>query len=110
VGEWIEYTYGKAPLSRIAITSLIVFNGYQKSRALWSANSRVHHLKLHVNGRPFAIIELLDSFNYQTVQLPRIPLTATRTVLRFEIQSVYKGSKYMDVALSELEIEGEGAY
>jgi hypothetical protein len=110
IGEWLQYTYDRGPDERFALTSLIVFNGYRKSRKLWEANARVREMKLDLNGKPYAVIRLRDSYNYQTVPLGKIHLNAKKTVLRFQIISVYKGSKYPDVAISELEFDGEGAY
>jgi hypothetical protein len=110
VGEWLQYSYSKAPLQRMALTSLVIFNGYRKSRALWKANCRIKELKMYLNGRPYAIIHLRDAYNFQTVKIGLISLNAPSTVLRFVIQSVYKGTKYKDVALTELEVDGVGAY
>jgi hypothetical protein len=109
VGEWLEYTYGKFS-GQETITSLIVFNGYRKSQALWKANARVRDMRVLVNGKPYATVHLQDAYNYQTVPLGKIPLQAKKTVLRFEILSVYKGSKYRDVAISELEVDGSGVF
>lgn len=109
IGEFLEYIIdtsereGGEPLK---VTGLHIYNGYRKSRESWRDNSRVKRLKLYVNGRPHAIINLMDAYNYQAVELGSIELRAKKTVLRFEIMEVYKGRKYSDTAIAEIELNG----
>jgi hypothetical protein len=111
IGEYLEYTYDLTDLSdsRLALTSITLFNGYRKTRELWKDNSRVKSLKLYVNGKPYAIIRLKDKYNFQTAAIGRIKLAQGRkTLLRFEIMEIYKGDKYADTAIAELEFDGTG--
>ena len=109
VGEFLEYIVdtsehvGDDPLK---VTGLRIYNGYRKSRELWRDNSRVKRLKMYVNGKPYAIINLQDAFNHQTVEVGTIELKAKKTTLKFEIVEVYKGRKYSDTAITEIELDG----
>lgn len=112
IGEFLEYTYsGKdAPAgSHLAVTEVRLFNGYRKTPEVWKANSRVKRLRLLVNGRPTANLDLKDSMKMQTFKLKPIPLPHNRdVVLRFQIVSVYPGDRYQDTAITDLTFDGTG--
>ena len=67
---------------------------------------------MSVNGKPYGVITLVDSYAYQKVKLDpiKLPLPAKTLMLRFTIESVYHGAKYHDTALTELEFQGTGIY
>ena len=102
VGEWVKYTF-EANSSRI--TNIHVVNGYVKSQAAWKSNSRVKRLKVYVNDKPFAILNLEDSRSEQTFSID--PLNDSKEwTMKFEILEVYKGDKYDDTVLSEVYFSG----
>ncbi len=114
IGETIEYIF---PATTPRITTIIFVNGYVKSKKAWRDNSRVHKLKMYVNNKPFAIIDLKDVYAEQIVKLPK-PLGYSNREdidalekepnwhLKFEILSVYKGDKYDDTAITEIYFDG----
>jgi len=115
IGEYLEYILTPHPdegRTDRAVMGLTVFNGYRKSPALWKENGRIHRLRLDVNGKPYGVITLADTYRYQTVDIGRIALPPHgKIVLRFTILSVYPGTKYHDTALTELEFSnGLGIY
>jgi len=58
IGEYIIYHFRQtAP----RITKIIIANGYVKSHKTWLENSRVKKLKLYIDNKPFAILNLEDS-------------------------------------------------
>ena len=88
------------------------FNGYCKTEKGWKENSRIKTLKLTLNNTPICLIELVDTWKYQKIDLrkffkepihfPNAPFEISDgDVLTFEIMDVYKGTKYKDTALSE---------
>jgi hypothetical protein len=106
IGEFLEYAIDTGE-SNLRVTGLIVFNGYRKSKELWQDNSRVKRFKMYVDGKPYGIINLKDAFNYQTVEIGSVELKPKKkTTLRFEIMDVYKGRKYSDTAITEIELDG----
>lgn len=106
IGEFIEYIVSGVG-SELTITSLKVFNGYRKTRELWQDNSRVKQFKIYVDGKPHGLINLKDAYNYQTVEVGEIKLKPEKkTTIRFEILDVYKGRKYADTAITEIELDG----
>lgn len=112
IGEYLSYTFdGNAP----RITEIIVANGYVKSKAAWEDNSRVKKLKVYLDDKPFAILNLQDIRGAQTFKFKPIGnsdrnLNALKSksdwTLKFEIMDVYKGLKYDDVVISELYFNG----
>lgn len=102
IGEWIKYTF-KANNPRI--TNIHVVNGYCKSQSAWRNNSRVKKLKVYVNDRPLAMLNLEDKRSDQNFEIA--PMTDTREwTMKFEIVDVYQGDKWDDTALSEIYFDG----
>ncbi|MBK6610921.1 MAG: hypothetical protein IPI59_05480 [Sphingobacteriales bacterium] len=90
------------------INEIIIWNGYIKNTDLWKANARVAKFKLLINGQPTAILELKDVSNAQTFKINPVQSTDSTKdlILTLEILEVYKGSKYEDVAVSEINFNG----
>jgi hypothetical protein len=112
-GEYIEYTVDtrKQGDHHLGVTSLIMLNGYRKSRDLWKANSRVKCLIMSVDDKPYAKLELLDSYEVQVVKFDKIMLPKSGLKkFKFTIVDVYKGSKYNDTAISEMVFDGVGVH
>jgi hypothetical protein len=105
-GEYLEYFFeNKSP----RVTDILIYNGYLKNEAGWKKNSRVKKLKLWVNGKPYAVLELQDTRALQTFKLNG-PLGRTKDdkdlILKFEILEVYKGDAYDDTAITEIYFDG----
>ena len=116
IGEYIVYHFRQtAP----RITKIIIANGYVKSSKTWLENSRVKKLKLYIDNKPFAILNLEDSrreqiFEFEPIgrkrpiandkwkELDELP----KWTLKFEILEVYPGEKYDETAISEIYFDG----
>lgn len=113
IGEYLEYTF--APSSP-RVTEIIVVNGYVKSTSAYQNNSRVKKLKVYLNDKPYAILNLQDRVSSQTFTVAPIGNgfindksvldTLSPCKLKFEIMEVYKGLKYDDVVISEIYFDG----
>ncbi len=90
------------------VNEILIWNGYIKNTDLWKANSRVARFKMIVNGKPNAILELKDVNNTQSFKINPIQSTDSTEdlILTLEILEVYKGTKYDDVAVSEINFDG----
>lgn len=116
VGEYVVYHFRQtAP----RITRIIIANGYVKSYKTWLENSRVKKLKLYIDNKPFAILNLEDSRHEQFFECEPIgknPPTANadweelnklpKWTLKFEILEVYPGERYDETAISEIYFDG----
>lgn len=109
IGEGITFRFGEhsAP-----ITTVIIYNGYMKSDKVWQDNSRVKQLKFYVDDKPVALLNLKDIKSEQIFAIDTLQrVDADRELyLKFEITDVYKGDKYDDVAISEIEFDGFGVH
>jgi hypothetical protein len=82
-----------------------IYNGYQSSPTAWKNNSRVKRFKVSQDNKPVCLLDLTDEMGAQLFELPRSENEdASKThTFKFEIVDVYKGLKYSDVAISEIE-------
>ena len=113
IGEYLEYHF--APASP-RITKIIVVNGYVKSKSSYNNNSRVKKLKVYINDKPYAILNLKDVIAEQSFEVEPIGnsdrkdwdklKTQPNWTIKFEILEVYKGLKYDDVVISEIYFDG----
>ncbi len=113
IGEHLIYSF--SPESP-RITDIIVVNGYVKSERAYLDNSRVKKLKVYLNDKPLAILLLEDRRSKQFFKFdpigngkradPEILKLQPGWTLKFEILEVYKGSKYDDVAITEIFFDG----
>ncbi len=113
IGEYISY---ELPPENPRITEIRIVNGYVKSPNAYHSNSRVRKLKMYLNDQPYAILNLKDEVSEQVFKVNPIghgersdysQLKLKSPIkLRFEILEVYKGSKYDDVAISEIYFDG----
>lgn len=114
IGEYITYHF---PPENPRITKIIVVNGYVKSDKTWRENSRVKKLKLYLDDKLYAILNLRDTRNEQVFELPnplghedRLDMKKLHGLpswtLKFEIMDVYKGDKYDDTAIAEIYFDG----
>jgi hypothetical protein len=96
IGEFIEVVGPN-------IYGLVIYNGYQKSPTSFRDNSRVQSLMLTENGVNKCIILLKDEMGAQYVSLDKLKLSrSANSKLKFTIMEIYPGSKYKDVAISEM--------
>ncbi|MDR0330449.1 MAG: hypothetical protein LBH93_01905 [Chitinispirillales bacterium] len=124
IGEYVTY-YFKPTAPRI--TSVIVVTGYVKSEKAFRENSRVKKLKMYIDDKPTAILNLEDCRREQFFEFAPIGkrpdwdgvMTSERAnkifdelaklprwTLKFEILDVYPGDKYEDAAISEIYFDG----
>jgi hypothetical protein len=83
------------------ISGLLVWNGYQRSPTHFSSNGRVAALAISAdNAGQAQEAALQDKQEMQTIRLSTPVINSG--ALKLEIKSVYPGSKYKDVLISEL--------
>lgn len=115
IGEFMEYYFDFNEMENyngtLGINKIILANGYKKNKQTWENNARVKQLKVYVNDKPYAILNLLDYFEIQTIDIKEIIFPVSKiTKIKFEITQVYKGKKYKDTAISLLMFDGIGVH
>lgn len=95
-GEYVVVDLGGAH----NVSAIQIMNGYHKNRRLFEANSRVRRATIRFSTGAERSVVLSDSPGIQTIELGKVE---TKWV-QFAIQSVYRGSKYADTAITELRV------
>ena len=113
IGEFVTYHF---PPENPRITKIIVVNGFAKSEETWKENSRVKKLKMYIDDKPFAILNLLDNRQEQSFKFEPIGYGDREDfnklqskpwwTIKFEILDIYKGDKYDDTAITEIYFDG----
>ncbi|MFT5619557.1 MAG: hypothetical protein ACI85I_002803 [Arenicella sp.] len=108
IGENITITFEFSP-GKTKITTMDIFNGYCKSEKLWEENSRVKKLAFYANWKLIGNLLLEDVYKKQRFKVGSLGGDKKhKLVLSFKIVEVYKGDKYKDVAISEINFNGTG--
>ena len=113
IGEYVTYHF---PPQNPRINEIIIVNGYVKSEQTWKDNSRVKKLKMYIDNKPFAILNLADTRQEQSFKFDPIGYGVREDwnklqakpwwTIKFEILDVYKGDKYDDTAITEIYFDG----
>ncbi|WP_298545035.1 hypothetical protein [uncultured Aquimarina sp.] len=80
---------------------LSVINGYVKSKALFYQNARVKEMKVYVNNIYKETVILLDTPLVQQFEVDAV--FKTNDTITLEPITFYKGSKYDDICISEIQ-------
>ena len=86
----------------------VIYNGFQATPKLWKENARVKKMKVYMNNKALAFLELKDVMGAQMFDLP-LPITnkdSSGNIYKFEILEIYKGTKYKDVGISHIMSNG----
>ncbi len=95
----------------IGFVELCIVNGYAATEKNWSENNRVRELNMYFDGEFVAVIALEDTIKQQYIDISQFGLKVQNgetASFKFEIGSVYPGTKYDDTCLTGLLIEFTG--
>ena len=106
IGETINF---KFPKNNPEINTIIITNGYVKSNSLYKNNSRVKKIKVNVNNDFSFYLNLEDVSSNQHFYIKEIGgKYDSNWFIEFEILDIYKGDKYNDVVITEINFDGVG--
>lgn len=94
-GESITF----ATASDITISSLKIWNGYQRSPKHFTANSRAKNIQFGIKGSTLSSYQVEDLNLPQSITL-NTPITGKEFILI--IEEIYPGEKYSDLVISEI--------
>lgn len=101
VGEWVRFD--TTDLAGTTAVRLRVRNGYQKSAALFKANARAREVTVRLlPGGAEVTATLADKDGWQELRVDQAAGAFTGVELR--VGSVYPGSKYEDLCISDVEV------
>ena len=88
--------------SPLALSGIMLWNGYQRSQTHYAANARPSKLKIGINGADEFVLGPQDKSGAQRLAFPRTYSEVTE--LKLTIEGVYPGRSYKDVVISELKL------
>lgn len=84
------------------LSGLIIWNGYHRSKTHYLANARPSKLLVRINDLEAFSISVPDKMNEQVLKFPKSYPNVKKLVL--EVASVYPGTAYKDMVVSELKL------
>jgi hypothetical protein len=98
IGEWVQFGFDTPK----TLKALKITAGYTKTQAVYQANNRVKKLMLVFSDGESLTLNLADQYGPQRVLIDRDKPTR---FVKLVIMEVYKGSRYNDTCVSEIEFE-----
>jgi len=98
IGEWVQFGFD-APKT---VKALKIIAGYPKTPAVFQANNRVKKIMIVFSDGESQTATLADQKDFQRVLFDRDKPTR---FVKLVIMEVYKGAKYDDTCISEIEFE-----
>ncbi len=100
-GEWIRVYV--TPVAETSQVRLRLRNGYHKSKPLHRKNAKAKQLRvILVPSQATTTIVLKDNMKWQEIRLEQP--SGKLTAIELHVDSVYPGTKYADLCLSDLEV------
>ncbi len=104
IGESLSFVFKKRHFTDMKSTTfwgLELINGYIKSKTVWQENSRVKRFRIEHNGKPLYEVTLADSMEVQSVNFKPFTIRPG-SVVKLVILETYPGTRYEDVAITEI--------
>ena len=105
VGSWFSLSSYRISKARWPVDGFCIVNGYTKSEERWHQNSRIQELEIWIDDQVYGSVTLQDTPRVQRVRFPE-RWDAEAAEVRFKVLSIYPGSYYDDLCVSELQLEG----
>lgn len=100
VNEWLKFDF----VFPVNITSISIWNGFNKSQALYKANGRVKKVLITTSSGEEKTVVLSDIFKEQSMP---VSFSQSFTWLKLTILEVYPGLKHKDTCISSVTFEQE---
>jgi hypothetical protein len=95
-------------ISNAQIKFIYFFNGWRKDYHTWKDYSRIKKASMTVNDLPYAEISFEDTYKCQSIDLEKLKIDKSRRCrIKIRIMDTYAGSKYNQVALSDVQLLGK---
>ncbi len=107
IGE--EITFEFQMTEALKVTTLEIYNGYCKSESIWKANGRVKSFALYINNQYTGKLNLQDTYYCQRFEIGSFGCKeGEKMTITLKIIEAYPGTRYSDVAISEINFDGTG--
>ena len=109
IDEEIDFEFQFGNNSPLELTKLVIYNGYSKNLSTWNANSRVKSLQLKINDQIIGNLNLMDTHYGQVFEIGNFKGDENgKLLVNLKISKIYRGDKYSDTAISEINFDGIG--
>jgi len=89
------------------VSDIYFFSGWRKDYQTWKDYSRIKKIIMTVNDLPYGEIKFEDTYKLQSIDLEKFKVDRTRrSRIRFRIVDTYKGGKYNQLAISDIQLIG----
>lgn len=90
------------------LISFYFANGNRKNLESWMNYSRIKKMSMSINEKPYAEITLEDTYKTQSIDMDKFKIEKSKRYrFRFRILEIYKGKKFDQLALSDVQITGK---
>ncbi len=90
------------------LISFYFANGNRKNMESWMNYSRIKKMSMSINEKPYAEITLEDTYKTQSIDMDKFKIEKSKRYrFRFRILEIYKGKKFDQLALSDVQITGK---
>jgi hypothetical protein len=95
-------------VNNAVLTYMYFFNGWRKDYHTWKDYSRIKKATMTVNDLPYGEITFEDTYKQQSIDFDRFKIDRSRRCrIRIRITDTYKGAKFNQVALSDIQLVGK---
>jgi Mg-chelatase subunit ChlD len=98
IGEWLKFGLDEPR----KVKAVRIISGYPKTPQIFRNNNRVRTIKISFSDGKFQMNELKDVQESQRILIDR---DAPTSYIKLEIMDVYKGAKFDDTCIAEVEFE-----
>ena len=91
-----------------SVSDIYFFNGDRKNYQTWKDYNRIKKVTMTVNDLPYGEIKFEDTYKQQSIDLDKFKIDRSRRCrIRFRIVDTYKGNKFNQLAVSDIQIIGK---
>jgi len=95
-------------INNAVLTYIYFFNGWRNDFHTWKDYSRIKKATMMVNDLPYGEISFEDTYKQQSIDLDKFKIDRTRRCrIRLRIVDTYKGAKYNQLAISDIQLIGK---
>lgn len=95
-------------VNSVQLISFYFANGNRKNLESWMNYSRIKKMSMSINEKPYAEITLEDTYKTQSIDMDKFKIEKSKRYrFRFRILEIYKGKKFDQLALSDVQITGK---
>lgn len=94
-------------ITQAVVSDIYFFSGNRKDYQTWKDYNRIKKVTMMVNDLPYGEIKFEDTYKQQSIDLDKFKIDRSRRCrIRIRIVDVYKGNKYNQLAVSDIQLLG----